>query len=114
MRMTVDEAIASMRQRWAHEPLDLADVRERIAVCCEDCSHAHAFVVAITPTEVRLFVEVPKQFVLGGDGTVPMLRRAHRSGYVHTLADVDRVLTRIHSWIAAHPAAQPAAKERAA
>ena len=71
--MTVEDAIAWMRARWTHEPLDRRDVEERLAVRLLDGPAREVRVLA-TPPACRIFVR-------RGDGWC--------SRYVHTVADVD-------------------------
>lgn len=70
----VTDAIARLRAKWSHDPLDRRDVEERLAV-------------RLDPERETVVVEAPpacRIFVRRGEGW--------RSAYVHRLADVDAVL----------------------
>lgn len=75
--MTVEEAIARMGARWAHAPVDVRDVAERVAARLGD-GEPETFVVA-TPPAARLFVR-------RSDGV------RWTSCYVHAVAEVDPAL----------------------
>ncbi len=72
----VQAAIARMRARWTHPPVDRRDVEERLAVRLVDGA-ARECVVVETPPVCRLFVRAPKGWT---------------SAYVHDVADVDAKL----------------------
>lgn len=80
--MTDDEAVARMRARWSHPPLDRRDVEERIAIRFLDGPAPDVVVLGPHPNACRLFVR------LRHDGT-------YASRYVHTVADVDATLDRL-------------------
>lgn len=77
----VAEALSAFRARWAHPPVDPADVLERVAVRLDG---APAVYLAIaTPPAVRLFRELaPGKFT---------------SCYVHALADVGAAMDLLES-----------------
>lgn len=77
--MTVEEAIARFRARWAHPPVDPRDVEERVAVRLDYCGpETEARVIAFPPA-VRVFIS--------RSPGAPW-----RSAYVHDLGDVDAVV----------------------
>jgi hypothetical protein len=75
--MTPEEAIACMRARWAHAPLDPLDVYERIAIRFEHHAAWPPFYVMPRSPACRLFI-------------------AHAGGwlscYVHSMYDVDEAI----------------------
>lgn len=79
--MTVDEALAAMRARWSHPPLDRRDVEERVAVRLLDVPDLEVVVLGPQPhcPACRIFVRRRH------DGS-------HVSRFVHSLADVEVVL----------------------
>jgi hypothetical protein len=79
--VSVDDALARFRARWAHPPLDRRDVEERLAVRLLELPDVEVLVVA-TPPACRLFVR-------RGEGW--------RSRYVHRVDEVDRALDALRS-----------------
>jgi hypothetical protein len=79
--VTSEEALASFRDRWAHPPLDVRDVEERIALRYQDDATPPRITAVAQPPAVRIFRE-------HADGK-------HHSTYVHRVADVDAALDRI-------------------
>ena len=80
--MTVDEALARMRSRWDHAPIDRHDVEERVALRLVDALALEVRVLGPQPPACpacRIFFRVRH------DGS-------HVSRYVHSLGDVDAVL----------------------
>lgn len=76
---------------------DVLDVEERAAIRLEDEPGREVRVLArpaaTAPAHVRLFVRVGEEDrVKWGKGKAHRLVRGWHSGYVHELADVDRIL----------------------
>lgn len=75
--VTSEEAIARMRARWNHAPLDPHDVYERIAIRFEHHDAWPPFYVSPCPPACRLFI-------------------VHAGGwlsrYVHNMRDVDETI----------------------
>lgn len=95
--MTPEEAIAGMRSRWAMPAPDVLDVEERAAIRLADGPYREVLVLArraaAAPAHVRMFVRVTEEDrVKWGKGKTHRLVRGWHSGYVHELADVDRIL----------------------
>jgi hypothetical protein len=86
--VTEEEAIARVRARWAHPPLDVRDVEERVALRLVDAHRPPEVLVRAAPPACRLFV---RQRDASGSGWPPR-PGDWRSKYVHALRDVDRVL----------------------
>lgn len=76
---SVEEALARMRARWSHPPVDRADIEERLAVRLIEAPAAEVLVLGPWPPlpACRLFVRHPKGW---------------RSRYVHAVAEVDAAL----------------------
>lgn len=83
--MTPEEAIAAFRTRWAHPPLAVADVLERVAVC----GRWDDYLAIACPPAVRLFRRIRTGIVL------------HTSCYVHSVREVDPAIGQLESRVAA-------------
>ena len=82
--MTHEEALARIRARWSHPPLDPRDVEERVALRYRDAAAPPRVAVVACRPACRLFV------LLHDDEDIR--RREWTSAYVHRTADVDQVL----------------------
>jgi len=89
MEREVANALVRFRARWSAPMVDQADVEERAAIRLEE--DEREVLVLTRPPEVRLFVRAPELDRVQW-GKPPRLHRGWRSGYVHELADVDRIL----------------------
>lgn len=74
------EALERFRARWAHPPVDRADIEERVALRLIEVPEVEAVVLGPWPPHVPAC----RLFVRRGDGW--------RSRYVHSTAEVDEAL----------------------
>ncbi len=78
--MTVDDALAAVRARWSHGPVDRHDLEERLAVRLRESPSVEAQLLGPWPPYVpacRLFVRHGERF---------------RSRYVHAANELDAAL----------------------
>lgn len=120
--MTADEALERIRARWFDRPPPpaVSDVEERAALRLRDALEREVLVhvnPTVTGPVVRLFARLPELDEVSwpnGKRRHPVLKRGWHSGYVHELADVDRVLDGVPARLAeaAAAAAKKAAKKK--
>lgn len=75
--MTVEESIRAMRVKWDHEPLDVRDVEERIALRMGVSPDVRVIGSRAECTACRVFVRHGETW---------------RSRFVHTVSEVDAAL----------------------